>query len=76
MYLVVSRPGLLNDIVNTLEDLSLTVVSAEVETHGSHAKDSFYVQHRNSALSPAMEVLVRNTLMYHLSCAETNELSI
>lgn len=67
------RPGLLMDIVATLKDLSLDVVSAEVDTLGSRAVDSFYVQYRGVALNHAMEQLVINTLKYHLDADTTEE---
>lgn len=64
------RPGLLVDVVRTLKDLSLCVVSAEVDTIGNKAKDIIYITHRGGPLSPAMEQLVVNSLTYYLSLTE------
>ena len=64
------RPGLLVDVVRTLKDLSLCVVSAEVDTIGDKASDIIYVTHRGGPLSPSMEQLVVNSLSYYLSLTE------
>ena len=64
------RPGLLVDIVRTLKDLSLCVVSAEVDTIGDKASDIIYVTHKGGPLSPPMEQLVVNSLSYYLSLTE------
>ena len=64
------RPGLLVDIVRTLKDLSLNVVSAEVDTIGDKAHDVIYVTHQGSSLSKNMEQLVVNSLSYYLSLSE------
>ena len=37
------RPGLLVDIVRVLKDINVNVVSAEVDTEGKQAVDTFYV---------------------------------
>lgn len=37
------RPGLLVDIVRVLKDINVNVVSAEVDTEGKYAVDTFYV---------------------------------
>jgi len=64
------RPGLLVEIVRVLKDLSLNVVSAEVDTIGDKASDIIYVTHRGEPLSPSMEQLVINSLSYYLSLSE------
>jgi UTP:GlnB (protein PII) uridylyltransferase len=64
------RPGLLVEIVRVLKDLSLNVVSAEVDTIGDKASDIIYVTHRGAPLSPSMEQLVCNSLSYYLSLSE------
>ena len=64
------RPGLLVDVVRTLKDLSLCVVSAEVDTIGDKASDIIYVTHRGGPLNPSMEQLVVNSLSYYLSLTE------
>lgn len=63
------RPGLLVDIVSVLKDLSVNVVSAEVDTVGTEAQDAFFVTYRGEPLSPPMQELVRNVLQYYLSLA-------
>lgn len=64
------RPGLLVDIVRVLKDCSLNVISANVNTKGLAAEDTFYLTHRGKALSKNMEVLVMNALQYYLTMAE------
>ena len=64
------RPGLLVDIVRTLKDLSLNVVSAEIDTIGPKAVDTVYLTYRGAALNPSMNELVVNALTYYLSKKE------
>lgn len=64
------RPGLLVDIVRTLKDCSLNVVSASIATSGLAAKDVFYVTYRGKALNKSMEQLTTNALQYYLLLAE------
>lgn len=64
------RPGLLVDIVSVLKDCSLNVVSANVDTVGMKAMDTFFVTHRGAALSGPMVELVTNALTYYLTMAE------
>ena len=64
------RPGLLVDIVQTLRDVSIDVLSAEVDTEGSIANDTFFLSYRGEALSGAMQTLVNNALQYYLTRAE------
>lgn len=64
------RPGLLVDIVRTLKDLSLNVVSAEIDTIGPKASDTVYLTYRGAALNPSMNELVVNALTYYLSKKE------
>ena len=56
--------------MRTLKDLSLCVVSAEVDTIGNKAQDIIYITHRGGPLSPPMEQLVVNSLTYYLSLTE------
>jgi UTP:GlnB (protein PII) uridylyltransferase len=63
----VDRPGLLTDIVSVLKDISLNVVSAEVDTIGKNAVDTFNVTYHGEPLPPAMKELVVNALQYYLS---------
>ncbi|KAK9908048.1 hypothetical protein WJX75_002091 [Coccomyxa subellipsoidea] len=64
------RPGLLTDIVHTLKDISVNVVSAEVDTEGAVAKDEFYVTYHGEPLNTSMATLVTNALQYYLQLAE------
>jgi len=69
----VDRPGLLVDIVRTLKDCSLNVVSANVATVGLQAEDTFYVTYQGAALSKNMEQLTINALQYFLMIAEVEK---
>lgn len=64
------RPGLLVDIVAVLKDLNVNVVSAEVDTVGTEARDEFYVTYHGEPLSASMQKLVQNCLQYYLSLQE------
>ena len=64
------RPGLLVDVVRTLKDLSLNVVSAEIDTIGPKAVDEVYLTYRCGALNSSMNELVVNALTYYLSKKE------
>jgi len=64
------RPGLLVDVVKVLNDLSIAVVSAEVDTEGLVAKDAFYITYQDESLSSSMITLVENALSYYLNLAE------
>lgn len=44
----VDRPGLLVDIVRALKDISLNVVSAEIDTVGIEASDEFFVTYHGA----------------------------
>lgn len=64
------RPGLLVDIVRVLKDINLNVVSAEVDTVGSEARDEFFVTYHGEPLTSPMVTLVTNALQYYLSLNE------
>lgn len=64
------RPGLLVDIVRTLKDCNVNVVSAEVDTIGNSAKDEFMLAYHGGPLPKPMRTLVRNALGYYLALAE------
>ena len=64
------RPGLLMDIVRNLKDLSLNVVSAEIDTVGPKAYDVIYVTYQGGALNKSMDQLVINALTYYLTLRE------
>jgi hypothetical protein len=65
------RPGLLTSIVSVLKDVSVNVVSAEVDTEGRIARDEFFVTYHGEPLNPSMTTLVVNALQYYLSQAES-----
>lgn len=64
------RPGLLMDIVKNLKDLSLNVVSAEIDTVGPKAYDVIYCTYQGKALNDSMNQLVINALTYYLTLRE------
>ncbi|GLC39585.1 hypothetical protein PLESTB_000810200 [Pleodorina starrii] len=64
------RPGLLVDIVRVLKDINLNVVSAEIDTEGTQAKDEFFITYHGEPLTSPMVTLVTNALQYYLSLAE------
>jgi UTP:GlnB (protein PII) uridylyltransferase len=67
------RPGLLTDIVHVLKDISLNVVSAEVDTIGRIAVDKFNVTYQGEPLPATMAQLTINALQYYLSQAEVEK---
>jgi len=67
------RPGLLVDIVRTLKDISVNVVSAKAETIGKAAHDVFAVTYHGERLNAPMETLVQNALYYYLARAEVEK---
>ncbi|KAL9265529.1 ACT domain-containing protein [Drosera capensis] len=48
------RPGLLLEIIKILADISIDVISAEIDTEGLVAKDIFHVSYRGAALNSSM----------------------
>mmetsp|Transcript_40456 Transcript_40456/g.67781 ORF Transcript_40456/g.67781 Transcript_40456/m.67781 type:complete len:298 (-) Transcript_40456:374-1267(-) len=64
------RQGLLVDVVKTLKDISVNVVSAEIDTIGIMAHDIFFLTYQGQALDPNMDTLVVNSLQYFLSMTE------
>ncbi|KAK2079726.1 hypothetical protein QBZ16_002121 [Prototheca wickerhamii] len=69
----VDRPGLLTDIVHILKDISLNVISAEVDTIGRNAFDVFQITYHGEPLPPPMCQLVVNSLQYYLSANEMDK---
>lgn len=67
------RPGLLTDIVRTLKDINLNVVSAEVDTVGKNAVDMFNVTYHGEPLPEQMCQLTVNALQYYLSQGEVEK---
>lgn len=64
------RPGLLVDIVKTLKDINISVISAKAETIGRAAHDVFAVTYHGQPLNSPMQTLVVNALYYYLARAE------
>ena len=64
------RPGLLTDIVRVLKDINLNVISAEVDTIGRNAVDTFNVTYHGEPLPEPMCQLAMNALQYYLSQGE------
>jgi len=64
------RQGLLVDVVKTLKDISVNVVSAEIDTIGIMVHDIFFLTYQGQALDPNMNTLVVNSLQYFLSMTE------
>ena len=67
------RPGLLTDIVRVLKDINLNVVSAEVDTIGRNAVDTFNVTYHGEPLPGPMCQLAVNALQYYLSQGEVEK---
>ena len=65
------RPGLLTAIVGILKDISVNVVSAEIDTEGRVARDQFFVTYHGEPLNASMVTLAQNALQYYLSQAES-----
>jgi len=61
------RPGLLVDIVGTLKDINVNVISAKAETIGKMAHDVFAISYHGEALNRSMDTLVENALYYYLA---------
>lgn len=64
------RNGLLVDIVRILKDISVNVISAEIDTIGAMAHDIFFLTYKGEALPEQMEELVKNALYYYLVLTE------
>jgi len=64
------RPGLLVDMVHILKDISVNVLSAEIDTVGDTADDTLLVTYHGEPLNPSMQMLAKNALQYYLSLAE------
>ncbi|XP_068660177.1 ACT domain-containing protein ACR12 [Aristolochia californica] len=67
------RPGLLSEIVKIMTDININVESAEIDTEGLVAKDSFHVNYRGAALNTSLSQVLTNCLRYYLKRPETEE---
>eukprot|EP00210_Caulerpa_lentillifera_P000088 g84.t1 len=64
------RTGLLVDVVSTLKSLNVNVISAEVDTVGTEARQELLVTYHGDPLNDAMRETITNCLQYYLSLAE------
>ncbi|KAI4384082.1 hypothetical protein MLD38_009849 [Melastoma candidum] len=60
------RPGLLVEIIKVLADINIEVESAEIDTEGLVAKDTFYVSYGGAALNSSLSQVATNCLRYYL----------
>ncbi|KAJ7553451.1 hypothetical protein O6H91_06G098500 [Diphasiastrum complanatum] len=67
------KPGLLLEIVKIINDISVTVESAEIDTEGLVAKDKFHVSYQGAALSKSMSEVLINCLRYYLKRPENED---
>lgn len=56
--------------MRVLKDINLNVVSAEIDTEGTQAKDEFFITYHGEPLNAPMVTLVTNSLQYYLSLGE------
>ena len=59
--LTTDRPGLLVDVVKVLKDCSLNVVSANINTKGLAAEDTFFITYQGKALNAHMVRMLEQT---------------
>lgn len=67
------RPGLLLEIIKIISDINISVESAEIDTEGLIAKDTFHVSYRGAALNSSLSQVLVNCLRYYLRRPETDE---
>lgn len=67
------RPGLLLEIIKIIADVNINVESAEIDTEGLVAKDTFHVNYRGAALNNSLSQVLTNCLRYYLRRPETDE---
>ncbi|RZB43366.1 ACT domain-containing protein ACR12 isoform C [Glycine soja] len=66
------RPGLLVEIIKVIADVNIDVESAEIDTEGLVAKDTFHVSYGGAALNSSMSQVLVNCLRYYLRTPETD----
>ncbi|XP_004497157.1 ACT domain-containing protein ACR12 [Cicer arietinum] len=66
------RPGLLVEIIKVIADVNIDVESAEIDTEGLIAKDTFHVSYGGAALNRSMSQVLVNCLRYYLRMPETD----
>ncbi|XP_041992104.1 ACT domain-containing protein ACR12-like isoform X2 [Salvia splendens] len=67
------RPGLLLEMMKIMNDINVNVESAEIETEGLVAKDSFHVSYGGAALNSSLSQVLVNCLRYYLRTPETED---
>ncbi|KAK4431752.1 ACT domain-containing protein ACR12 [Sesamum alatum] len=67
------RPGLLLEMIKIMADVNVNVESAEIDTEGLVAKDTFHVSYRGAALNSSLSQVLVNCLRYYLRRPETDE---
>ncbi|XP_008231945.1 PREDICTED: ACT domain-containing protein ACR12 isoform X1 [Prunus mume] len=66
------RPGLLVEIIKIIADVNIDVESAEIDTEGLVAKDTFHVSYRGAALNSSLSQVLVNCLRYYIRRPETD----
>ncbi|BBN70173.1 ACT domain-containing protein [Prunus dulcis] len=66
------RPGLLVEIIKIIADVNIDVESAEIDTEGLVAKDTFHVSYRGAALNNSLSQVLVNCLRYYIRRPETD----
>ncbi|XP_042391462.1 ACT domain-containing protein DS12, chloroplastic-like isoform X2 [Zingiber officinale] len=69
------RPGLLVDLVQSINDINITVQSGEFGTEGLLAKAKFHVSYRNRAIINSLQQVLSNSLSYSLRRPSTEDAS-
>ncbi|KAH6559553.1 hypothetical protein KP509_1Z004500 [Ceratopteris richardii] len=69
------KPGLLMEIIQIMNDISINVESAEIDTEGLVAKDKFHVSYHGQPLSKSLAEVLTNCLRYHLRRPITDDQS-
>lgn len=67
------RPGLLMEVIKIMADINVDVESAEIDTEGLVAKDTFHVSYRGAALNSSLSQVLINCLRYYLRRPQTDE---
>ncbi|XXG62872.1 hypothetical protein AAC387_Pa05g1170 [Persea americana] len=67
------RPGLLMEIIQIINDINISVESAEIDTEGLVAKDKFHVSYRGAALNNSLSQVLTNSLRYSLRRPDIDE---
>ncbi|XP_011076936.1 ACT domain-containing protein ACR12 isoform X1 [Sesamum indicum] len=67
------RPGLLLEMIKIMADVNVNVESAEIDTEGLVARDTFHVSYRGAALNSSLSQVLVNCLRYYLRRPETDE---